>query len=118
MEILETGRFVDRLKIPYIGPTLGGVESIVQQPAALFSLDPVERRLSGLKDNLIRYAVGIEIGRRSHRRPAASTGGGEVVAMIVHKFGGTSIGDSPDGECGGYYSSTTRRGGVWRLEDR
>jgi len=56
----ETGRFVDRLEIPYIGPTLGGVESIVQQPAALFSLDPVERRLSGLKDNLIRYALGIE----------------------------------------------------------
>jgi cystathionine gamma-synthase len=56
----ETGRFIDRLKIPYIGPTLGGVESIVQQQAALFSLDPVERRLSGLKDNLVRYAIGIE----------------------------------------------------------
>lgn len=59
-DFAETGRFVDRLKIPYIGPTLGGVESIVQQPAALFSLDPDERRLSGLKDNLIRYALGIE----------------------------------------------------------
>jgi cystathionine gamma-synthase len=56
----ETGRFVDRLKIPYIGPTLGGVESIVQQPAALFSLDSDERKLSGIKDNLIRYAIGIE----------------------------------------------------------
>jgi cystathionine gamma-synthase len=56
----ETGHFIDRLSIPYIGPTLGGVESIVQQPAALFSLDPVERRLAGLGDNLVRYAVGIE----------------------------------------------------------
>jgi len=55
-----TGRFVDNLKIPYIGPTLGGVESIVQQPASLFSLDPIERRLAGLKDNLVRYALGIE----------------------------------------------------------
>jgi cystathionine gamma-synthase len=56
----ETGRFVDRLKIPYIGPTLGGVESIIQQPAALFSLDPFERKIAGLKDNLVRYALGIE----------------------------------------------------------
>ena len=56
----ETGRFIDQLQIPFIGPTLGGVESIVQQPAALFSLDPVERRMAGLKDNLVRYALGIE----------------------------------------------------------
>ena len=56
----QTSGFIDRLKIPYIGPTLGGVESIVQQPAALFSLDPMERRLAGLSDNLVRYAVGIE----------------------------------------------------------
>ena len=55
-----TSRFIDRLKIPYIGPTLGGVESIVQQPAALFSLDPDERRLAGIKDNLVRFAIGIE----------------------------------------------------------
>jgi len=56
----ETGHFIDRLQIPYIGPTLGGVESIVQQPAALFSLDPFERQRAGLKDNLVRYALGIE----------------------------------------------------------
>jgi cystathionine gamma-synthase len=56
----ETGRFIDRLGIPYIGPTLGGVESIVQQPAALFSLDSFERCQAGLKDNLVRYALGVE----------------------------------------------------------
>lgn len=55
-----TGRFIDGLRLPYIGPTLGGVESIVQQPAALFSLHPAERRAAGLADNLVRYAVGIE----------------------------------------------------------
>ena len=55
-----TGRFIDRLKIPYIGPTLGGVESIAQQPAALFSLDRAERQAAGLQDSLVRYAVGIE----------------------------------------------------------
>jgi cystathionine gamma-synthase len=56
----RTSRFVDRLRIPYIGPTLGGVESVVQQPATLFSLDADERQQAGLKDNLVRYAVGIE----------------------------------------------------------
>jgi cystathionine gamma-synthase len=56
----RTGRLIDRLRLPYIGPTLGGVESIVEQPAALFSLDPAEREAAGLKDNLVRYALGIE----------------------------------------------------------
>jgi cystathionine gamma-synthase len=56
----KTGRFVDLLRLPYIGPTLGGVESIVEQPAALFSLDRQECRAAGLKDNLVRYALGIE----------------------------------------------------------
>jgi hypothetical protein len=46
----------------YIGPTLGGVESIVEQPAALFSLNPEDRREAGLSDNLVRYALGIENG--------------------------------------------------------
>jgi cystathionine gamma-synthase len=56
----RTGRFVDRLRIPYIGPTLGGVESIAQQQAILISLDPEERREAGIADNLVRYALGIE----------------------------------------------------------
>jgi cystathionine gamma-synthase len=56
----RTSRFVDGLQLPYIGPTLGGVESIAQQQALFVSLDPEERRATGLKDNLVRYAVGIE----------------------------------------------------------
>jgi cystathionine gamma-synthase len=51
---------VDLLQLPYIGPTLGGVESIIEQPAALFSLDRQEREQAGLTDNLVRYALGIE----------------------------------------------------------
>ncbi len=34
--------------VPYIGPTLGGVESIVQQQALFISLDAEERRASGV----------------------------------------------------------------------
>jgi cystathionine gamma-synthase len=56
----KTGRLLDSLHLPFIGPTLGGVESIVLQPAALYSLDPFERKLAGMKDNLVRYALGIE----------------------------------------------------------
>ena len=56
----KTGQFIDRLRLPYIGPTLGGVESIAQQQAIFVSLDPKERREAGIEDNLIRYAVGIE----------------------------------------------------------
>lgn len=56
----KTARFIDRLRLPYIGPTLGGVESIIEQPAALFSLDREKREAAGFRDNLVRYALGIE----------------------------------------------------------
>ncbi len=55
-----TSRFVDRLRLPYIGPTLGGVEGIVQQQALFVSLNPAERAASGISDTLVRYALGIE----------------------------------------------------------
>lgn len=57
---VQTSRFIDHLQIPYIGPTLGGVESIVQQQALFISLDPAERRASGISDSLVRYALGVE----------------------------------------------------------
>ena len=56
----QTGRFVDRLRLPYVGPTLGGVESVVRQQAIFASSDPEERSKLGVADNLVRYAVGIE----------------------------------------------------------
>ena len=55
-----TSQVIDRLRIPYLGPTFGGVESIAQQQALFISLDEEERRTSGVADTLIRYAVGIE----------------------------------------------------------
>jgi cystathionine gamma-synthase len=59
-DLERTGRFIDRLQLPYIGPTLGGVESIAQQQALFVSLDSQKRRQAGLTDNLVRYALGIE----------------------------------------------------------
>lgn len=62
-DLERTARFIDRLRLPYLGPTLGGVEGIAQQQALFISLDPEERRASGISDNLVRYALGIEDAR-------------------------------------------------------
>jgi cystathionine gamma-synthase len=50
------------VKIPLIAPSLGGVESLIEQPALMsfFELDTAERLAVGIKDNLIRLALGIE----------------------------------------------------------
>jgi len=55
-------RVVDACTIPYIAASLGGVESLIEQPAIMsfYELTTEERLLVGIKDNLIRYAVGIE----------------------------------------------------------
>ena len=55
-------RVVDALKIPYIAASLGGVESLIEQPAIMsyFELSAEERRTIGMKDNLVRFAIGIE----------------------------------------------------------
>lgn len=57
-----TGKFIDALRIPRIAPSLGGVESLVEQPALMsyFELSSEEREAVGIKDSLVRYAVGIE----------------------------------------------------------
>ena len=58
----EVARFIDALRIPHIGPSLGGVESLVEQPALMshYELDPAERAAIGVSDGLVRYALGIE----------------------------------------------------------
>jgi cystathionine gamma-synthase len=55
-------RVVDACTIPYIAASLGGVESLIEQPAIMsfYELSTEERLQIGIKDNLIRYAVGIE----------------------------------------------------------
>jgi cystathionine gamma-synthase len=55
-------RVVDGCRIPRIAPSLGGVESLIEQPALMsfYELTTEERLLVGIKDNLIRYSVGIE----------------------------------------------------------
>jgi cystathionine gamma-synthase len=54
--------FIDAMQIPYIAPSLGGVESLIEQPALMsfYELSTEERLAVGIKDNLVRLAVGIE----------------------------------------------------------
>src|ERR671922_626131 len=61
-DIEATSRVVDSCRIPQIAPSLGGVESLIEQPALMsfYELSTEERLMVGIKDNLIRYSVGIE----------------------------------------------------------
>jgi cystathionine gamma-synthase len=58
----QTAAIIDRCKIPRIGPSLGGVESLIEQPMVMsyFDYPPEQRAVFGIHDNMIRMAVGIE----------------------------------------------------------
>ncbi|NPV67151.1 MAG: PLP-dependent transferase [Anaerolineae bacterium] len=58
----DTSRFIDAMRIPYIAPSLGGVESLIEQPAIISYYDqsPEERAALGIGDSLVRLAIGIE----------------------------------------------------------
>lgn len=57
-----TAQFIDELTIPYIAPSLGGTESLIEQPAIMsyYEMDSEDRLKIGIPDNLVRFAVGIE----------------------------------------------------------
>jgi cystathionine gamma-synthase len=59
-----TERFIDGLRIPYLGPSLGGVESLVEMPATMsyWDLSRDERYALGITDSLVRLSLGVEDG--------------------------------------------------------
>ncbi len=61
-DLEATRRVVDALRIPYLAPSLGGVESLATHPATMsyYDLTREERLRAGILDELVRYAVGIE----------------------------------------------------------
>lgn len=61
-DLETTGRFVDALQIPYIGPSFGGTEGLVEQVAltSYYELPGEERAAIGISDALVRLAVGLE----------------------------------------------------------
>ena len=55
-------RFLDALKLCFIGPSLGGVETLITHPALVsyYNYTRKERYELGITDTLFRLAVGIE----------------------------------------------------------
>jgi cystathionine gamma-synthase len=58
----QTAAVVDATRIPRIGPSLGGVESLIEQPMVMsyHSFNKEQREAVGIRDNMIRMACGIE----------------------------------------------------------
>jgi cystathionine gamma-synthase len=60
---ISTGsRFVDACRLATIAPSLGAVETLIEQPAMMsyFELTTEEREAIGIYDDLIRLSVGLE----------------------------------------------------------
>ena len=55
-------RFTDACRLPYIAPSLGGVESLIEMPVTMsfWDVDREERIKLGITDSLIRLSLGIE----------------------------------------------------------
>ncbi|MBI3072123.1 MAG: aminotransferase class I/II-fold pyridoxal phosphate-dependent enzyme [Deltaproteobacteria bacterium] len=58
----DARRVVDSVKLARIAPSLGGVDTLIEQPAFMSYHDrtPEERAALGIPDNLIRLSVGVE----------------------------------------------------------
>jgi len=55
-------RVVDGMSMARIGPSFGGVESLVEQPAVMsyYEMTSEQRQAVGIADGLVRLSVGIE----------------------------------------------------------
>ncbi len=55
-------RMVDAVKLARIGPSFGGVESLIEQPAVMsyYEMTTEQREAIGIADGLVRLSVGIE----------------------------------------------------------
>lgn len=58
----ETSAFVDRLKLFQLAPSLGGPESLVNQPVLLthYGLGKEEHARRGLTESMVRVSIGLE----------------------------------------------------------
>ncbi len=58
----QTSKVVDAVRLARIAPSLGGVESLIEQPMVMsyFQASPLDRQRWGIADNMIRLSCGIE----------------------------------------------------------
>jgi cystathionine gamma-synthase len=61
-DLTTTSRFIDHLQIPYIAPSLGGVETLIEQPALMsfYEMAAEDRAAIGIADELVRLSLGVE----------------------------------------------------------
>ena len=61
-DVHTASRFVDACKLATIAPSLGAVETLIEQPAIMsyYELTTEEREAIGIFDDLIRLSVGLE----------------------------------------------------------
>ena len=61
-DLERTFKFINSLKLPYMAPSLGGVESLVTHPSTIsyYDMSEEERLAIGITDQLVRYSIGIE----------------------------------------------------------
>jgi cystathionine gamma-synthase len=58
----EAARFIDRCTLATLAPSLGGTDTLIEQPALMsfYELTTEQRLQIGIRDNLVRLSVGIE----------------------------------------------------------
>jgi cystathionine gamma-synthase len=61
-DLEATSKVVDACRLATLAPSLGGVETLIEQPALMsfYELTTEERLAIGIRENLIRLSVGIE----------------------------------------------------------
>lgn len=64
-DLQATSKFVDAVELAIIAPSLGGVETLIEQPALMsyYELSTEERQDVGIADSLVRLSLGIEDAR-------------------------------------------------------
>jgi cystathionine gamma-synthase/cystathionine gamma-lyase/cystathionine beta-lyase len=52
----------DALRLPYVAPSLGGVETLITRPATTShaGMSPEDRERTGITDDLVRVSCGVE----------------------------------------------------------
>jgi len=60
--LTAASRVVDSVKLARIGPSFGGVESMIEQPAVMsyYEMTSEQRAAIGIADGLVRMSVGVE----------------------------------------------------------
>jgi cystathionine gamma-lyase len=63
-DLAGTKRFLERTRLFTLAESLGGVESLIEQPALMThgSVPPGQRAALGISDSLVRLSAGIEDG--------------------------------------------------------